>query len=200
MNSRSRQFTYIWFLASFLLPPGLWLTMCWHSGLFSVSELLAIAASPLLGAYVIGFVGIATFLFHRSLRKIGQYMENPGAGDLAATQRRIALVPVFILASQFTYNAIGPNTGLYGHDFVDSTEWGLAWALGFTLILAYAVPFLVLMVDQSGTLDGRGTSRQGTSRTRNHGTSDDGGSWGLDRRVHDDLRVFPDRGLQDTKH
>ncbi len=146
MSSRSRQFTYIWFLASFLLPPGLWLTMCWHSGLFNVSELLAIAASPLLGGYVIAFVGGATFLFHRTMRKIGQYMEDPEAGDLAATQRRIALVPAFILATQFMYNAIGPNAGLYGHAFVDSTEWGLGWALGFTLILAYAVPFLVLMV------------------------------------------------------
>ena len=146
MASRSRRFTYIWFLASFLLPPGLWLTTCWHSGLFSVSELLAIAASPLLGAYVVIFVGGAAFLFHRSMRKIGRYMENPEAGDLAATQRRIAMVPVSVLAMQFIYNLIGPTTGLYGHSFVNSTEWGLGWALGVALIFAFAIAFLVLTV------------------------------------------------------
>ncbi len=146
MKSQSQRFTYVWFFASFLLPPGLWLATCWHSGLFNVQELLAIAASPVLGAYVIIFVGVTGFVFHRMMRKIGRYMEAPDADDLEATQRRVAMMPAVVLGMQFVYNMIGPSTGLFGMSFVDSTEYGLACALGCSLILALAVPFLVLTV------------------------------------------------------
>ncbi len=146
MARTNRRLTYVWFVSSFLLPPGLWLLTCWHSGLFSVPELLTIAASPLLGAYVIAYVGATTFVFHRMMRRIDHYMNEPGSGDLAAVQRTVMRIPLLLVGAQVVYNLIGPNTGLFGMPFVDATEYVLAWTLGFTLILALAIPFLVLTV------------------------------------------------------
>ena len=143
-HNSARKLTYFWFLTSFLLPPGMWLLNCWYSGLFSAEEVMAVAAAPVLGIYVVCFMPVVMWLLHRHVQRINEYQLNPRKSGLADAQKSVTRIPVLLCVSQLIYNGIGPNTGMYGMSFIDSTEYSLGLVMAVCCIVASAIPCILL--------------------------------------------------------
>ncbi len=139
MNSSLKKKIYIWYIGSFLFPPGAWLAICWFSNLFSIKEVISIAVSPLLGLYVISYISAATYLLKKKLSIIEAYADSDQ--HLADAQVQIARLPYLLIGAQVIYSIIGPNTGLYGKEFIGTNEYLIGWMSGMQLIIGFTALF-----------------------------------------------------------
>jgi hypothetical protein len=91
--------------------------------------MVKIALSPLLFIYVSSYICFATYMLHRKMLSIGRYFQNQSGDNLLKTQNEIIQLPLLLIVLQIIYCAIGPNTGLFGKEFIDSKEYFLSWTL-----------------------------------------------------------------------
>lgn len=145
MNKSQKNAVYLWYLGSFLFPPGAWLFICWFSGLFEFGEILSIAASPLLGIYVIIYIGALTYMLSSKLKQIETSYETKKNMDVA--QQNISQLPYILIGTQVVYSLIGPNTGLLGKSFISTQEYFLAWLVGVQLIIGFTAPFFIFFTN-----------------------------------------------------
>ncbi|MCP4720781.1 MAG: HAMP domain-containing protein [Desulfobacteraceae bacterium] len=141
MNPVVKRTIFFWYIASFLFPPGAWLFICWFSNLFSLDEVISIAASPLLGIYVIIYMTGAVLFLKKKLSIIEKYSESEASEKLA--QKCIIQLPYIIIILQVVYSIIGPNTGLIGKEFIDSTEYMVGLFSGIQLIIGFTALFFI---------------------------------------------------------
>lgn len=143
MNAEYKTSIYAWFLGGFLMPPAMWLFICWYSELWSTHELVEVMLSPLLAIYVVSYVAGAVYLLHRGLSLIEQVGDRPEPAELASVQAEIDRLPWLFIIAEIVYCIVGPNTGLPGHDFIDSREYVLSWLTGIPIIVVYSLPFIL---------------------------------------------------------
>jgi methyl-accepting chemotaxis protein len=143
MNNVDKKRTYFWFIGGFVAPPSIWLFLCWFSGLMSSSEVLSVALSPMLAAYVIAYVTAITMILHKKIKAIENYYSSKNEETLSAAQRSAAQIPLLFIFGNIIYAILGPNAGLFGKPFLTSSEYLTAWLFGVPLTLAYAIPFFV---------------------------------------------------------
>jgi len=141
MNSDNKKKIYTWYIGGFIMPPVMWLFVCWFSDLWNTDELVAIMLSPLLAVYVIGYIAGAIFILHRKLACIEGFF-NHSSDTLLQTQATISSLPMMYMIAEVIYCIIGPNTGLVGHDFIKSKEYFLSWLTGIPIIIVYSMPLL----------------------------------------------------------
>ncbi|MCP4671096.1 MAG: HAMP domain-containing protein [Desulfobacula sp.] len=141
MHTALKKKIYFWYIVSFLFPPGAWLLFCWFSNLFSLNEVISIAASPLLGIYVIIYISAAVLFLKKKLKMIESYTESEENQKQA--QKQIAQLPYVLIILQAIYCIIGPNTGLIGKKFIDSTEYLIGLFSGMQLILGFTALFFI---------------------------------------------------------
>lgn len=147
MDSTQKKRIYMWFLGGFMTPPLIWMFICWYSGVFSGAEIIRIASSPLLAIYVVGFVTSLFFALRRKLASIELGVASQDQDNLHKAQHIIAMLPMAFIISQIIYCIIGPNTGMFGKEFIDSTEYLLSWMFAVPIIIAYSVPFFIFFIN-----------------------------------------------------
>jgi methyl-accepting chemotaxis protein len=147
MNAEYKARIHAWFLGGFLMPPVMWLFICWYSELWSTPELVQVMLSPLLAIYVVGYVAAIFLFLRRSISSIEQALEAAGPDDLARAQAGIDRLPWLFIVAEAVYCIVGPNTGLLGHEFIDTTEYLLSWLTGIPIIVVYSLPFVLQFID-----------------------------------------------------
>jgi len=140
--SAQRSKIYIWFVSGFLMPPPMWLFICWFCGLWDTQTLFQITLSPLLAVYVAGYLACVVFILHRHLAIIDNFQSHPGGDDLSTIQTTIGRLPLMYMSAQAIYCIIGPNSGLVAHRFTESRDYVLSWMVAMPIIMVYSVPFL----------------------------------------------------------
>ena len=134
------------FLGGFIMPPLAWLLVIWYSGLFNVHETLAVATNPILFIYVVAFVAIVFFVACRHISQIDAFLKSRDTNLMPAAQRAISALPILFMAAEAIYCLIGPNTGLWGLNFVGFKEWLLAWLFGLPIMTILSCPFFMVFV------------------------------------------------------
>jgi methyl-accepting chemotaxis protein len=142
MNPAYKKRIYIWFMGGFVVPPVMWLFICWFSDLWNTRELVAIMLSPLLIIYVAGYIASAVFILHRKLFVIENFLNHSSEDTLLNAQETISNLPMIFIVAEIIYCVIGPNTGLLGHDFINSKVYFLSWLVGIPIIIVYSMPFI----------------------------------------------------------
>jgi uncharacterized protein YoxC len=136
-----------WSLGAFLAPPAVWLVGIWFFDLCSFDQVVAVALTPALAAYVVVYTGGTLALFHRHLTRIVAARGSGSRERQIEARRSIALLPRLFLAAMTVYCLIGPNTALYDKSFFATpTTYLLAWAIGIAIIFVFSVPFFIAMV------------------------------------------------------
>ncbi|MCG8338386.1 MAG: methyl-accepting chemotaxis protein [Proteobacteria bacterium] len=130
-------------LSCFVFPPLTWLLLCWYEGLVNASELLSIALSPLLIVYVLAYIGGVYFYIRKSGKIVQEFMTSRESAQLENAQKRAASFPKMIFLLVFVYCVIGPNMGLLFKDFLDATEYFVAWAMGIPIVMLVMFPLYV---------------------------------------------------------
>ena len=146
MNPIYKKRIYSWFIGGFIVPPVMWLFICWFSGLWNEHELVEIMLSPLLAIYVVGYIVFAVFILHRKLSGIENFFNHSDQDTLLKAQATINSLPIMFILAEAIYCVIGPNTGLLGHDFIDSKEYFLSWLAGIPIIIVYSMPFILQFI------------------------------------------------------
>ncbi len=136
----------IWTIGAFVVPPVVWLLGSWYFDICNFKETIALAFTPLLWIYVIGYIGVVAGLTEHNLKQIKAWLIEPSAERLIRAQRSLAFLPVLFLFAITIYCVIGPNTALYGKEFLDRTKYILDWFLGIPIIFVFSVPFFLCMV------------------------------------------------------
>jgi hypothetical protein len=136
----------IWTIGGFIVPPVVWLLGSWYFDICNFNETLALAFTPLLWIYVIGYVGAVAGLTAHNLKQIKVCLDEPSAEHLVRAQRSLAFLPILFLTAIAIYCLIGPNTALYGKPFLDMMKYMLGWFLGVPIIFVFSVPFFLCMV------------------------------------------------------
>jgi methyl-accepting chemotaxis protein len=132
----------MWYILGFLMPPPVWLFICWYSGLWTTPVLVKILLSPLLAVYVVGYIIFAVYLLRRQLNLIEDYSDHPNEKDLPKVQGTINRLPLMFIVAESIYCIIGPNTGLVAHSFADSKAYLVSWLFGIPIIMVYSMPFI----------------------------------------------------------
>ena len=135
-----------WTISAFVVPPAVWLLGSWYFDICDVNEAIALASTPLLWVYVIGYVGAVAGLTAHHLQRIKAWLTEPSREGLILAQRSLAFLPILFLIAIAIYCIIGPNTALYGKPFLDRTKYILDWILGIPIIFIFSVPFFLCMV------------------------------------------------------
>ncbi len=129
------------FIGAFIMPPIMWLFELWFVEVVSIKELFEVAKTPLQGVYAVSYIIGITLLLLKNLKKF----------DIASTseerEKILKKLPYIFLIGELIYCIFGPLTGMYGHSFLDKTEFLLGWFLGMPLVLLYAIPFFVLFIE-----------------------------------------------------
>jgi methyl-accepting chemotaxis protein len=147
MNPAYKTSIYGWFLGGFLMPPAMWLFICWYSELWSTQELVQVMLSPLLAIYVVSYIATIVVVLHRRLASLELAPEQADDATLAGLQGQIERLPWLFIGAEVIYCIVGPNTGLLGHDFIDRTEYLLSWLTGIPIIVVYSLPFVLQFID-----------------------------------------------------
>ncbi len=129
------------FLGGFVMPPAMWLVGLAYLGVVSLDELVQVALSPLLWIYVVGYCLLVFWLVNRRLDRIAAYLAAPDDDKLAAAQSSLAWLPGFYLGANVIYGLISPNTGMWGHAFLTTTEYVLGELIAIPIIFLFALPF-----------------------------------------------------------
>jgi methyl-accepting chemotaxis protein len=136
-----------WSLGAFLVPPAMWLIGIWFFDLCTFEQVVDIALTPALWIYVGVYTAAISALIGRHLKRIVICAKAPSDERNRAARRSIALLPRLLLAAAAIYCIIGPNTALYGKDFLTSpAHYGLAWSIGIAIIFVFSVPFFISMI------------------------------------------------------
>jgi methyl-accepting chemotaxis protein len=135
-----------WTIGGFVVPPVVWLLGSWYFDICDIDETLALAFTPLLWIYVIGYIGAITGLTAHNLKQVKAWLAEPSPERLVRAQRSLAFLPILFLVAIGIYCIIGPNTALYGKAFLDKTKYILDWFLGIPIIFVFSVPFFLCMV------------------------------------------------------
>jgi len=106
-----------------------------------MGELLKIALTPLLWAYVIGYILFVYFWVNNQLNHIAAHLKSSNSYDVTKVQKNIASLPYFYIISEVVYCLIGPNTGMLGHSFLSNKEYLLGEIIAIPIILLFALPF-----------------------------------------------------------
>ncbi len=130
-------------LSCFIFPPLTWLLLCWYVSLVNASELLSVALSPLLIIYVSVYVGAVFFYIKKSIAAVEQFTASKESAQLEDVQKRAASFPKMIFLLVFIYCVVGPNMGLLFKEFLDSTEYFIAWAIGIPIVMLVMFPLYV---------------------------------------------------------
>ncbi len=146
MNSLYKERIYIWFIGGFIVPPVMWLFICWFSDLWDTHELVEIMLSPLLTVYVVGYIASAVFILHRKLLGIDNFFNHSQQDSLLKAQATISSLPMVFILAEAVYCVIGPNTGLLGHGFIDAKVYLLSWLAGIPIIIVYSMPFILQFI------------------------------------------------------
>lgn len=135
-----------WLWSGFLVPPIVWLTAGLYFEIWSADELMRIILSPFIWIYVILIIGIVTYIMHREILNIDQFIDEKTGKERA--QKAVYLMPFIFLLSMTFYCVVGPNVALLGqtlnNPFLDRFEYILAELLGIPLILLFSIPFFLL--------------------------------------------------------
>jgi len=142
-----RNIVCLW-IGVFVMPPMCWLTANWYLGLWSLTETVRIALSPLMAAYVIVYIFLSYKYLKKQINHIITFQANRSEANKEKAQKAAAVVPKSLLIQIALYNIIGPNTGMYGQDFLTRPEYLLGELLGITIIFLFSLPFFVLIVNQ----------------------------------------------------
>jgi hypothetical protein len=86
MNTAYKTSIYAWFLGGFLMPPAMWLFICWFSELWSTQELVQVMLSPLLALYVVSYVTTVVLILRRKLSSLERVPESSDEAGMANTQ------------------------------------------------------------------------------------------------------------------
>ena len=136
-----------WMLGAFLLPPAVWLVGIVYFGLCTLEQVVAIALTPLLAIYVVGYTGAMVWVVHRHLMQIEACSTAPSPEANRRARRSLSLLPKLFLAAMAVYCIIGPNTALYDKTFLDTpAKYLLSWMIGIAIIFVFSVPFFISMV------------------------------------------------------
>jgi methyl-accepting chemotaxis protein len=135
-----------WTIGAFVVPPVMWLLISWYFNVCSFDEMLALAFTPLLWIYVIGYIGLVAGVTTHHLNQIRAYLAEPSEARVVPAQRSLARLPILFLVAITIYCIIGPNSALYGKAFLDRTKYVLDWMLGIPIIFMFSMPFFLRMV------------------------------------------------------
>ena len=135
-----------WTIGAFVVPPVVWLLSSWYFDISDINETLALAFTPLLWVYVIGYIGGVAGLVTYNLKQIQAWLAKPSDERLIRAQRSLTLLPSLFIIAIAVYCIIGPNTALYGKDFLDKVKYILDWLLGVPIIFVFSMPFFLCMV------------------------------------------------------
>lgn len=130
----------------FVFPPLTWLWLCWYINLVDSSELISVALSPLLIAYVGAYIGGIFLYVKTSLKTVGLFIDKKNRQYLQTAQKTAASFPKNIFILVFIYCIIGPNAGLLFKEFLDPTEYFLSWALGIPIVMLVMFPIYVQLM------------------------------------------------------
>ena len=135
-----------WTIGGFVVPPVMWLLGSWYFGVCNLDETMALAFTPLLWIYVIGYIGAVVGLTTHHLNRVKTCLADPSAEHVNQAQRSLALLPILFIVAITIYCLIGPNSALYGKEFLDTTKYVLDWLLGIPIIFIFSMPFFLCMV------------------------------------------------------
>jgi len=142
-----RNIVWLW-SGGLIMPPLLWLAGNWFLGLWSLTETLQIALSPFLAAYVILFIFFSCRYLSRQINRIDAFRTGGSGADQEKAGKAAAGVPKAFIIQMVIYCIIGPNTGMYGKEFLTRSEYILGEFLGIPVILLFSLPFFVMLVNQ----------------------------------------------------
>jgi methyl-accepting chemotaxis protein len=135
----------LYFIAAFMMPPMAWFSGMPFYGIVSLPELLEIALTPILWLYVAFFLFGNYFYLKNRLGLVERYLNGDESVSLEKVQKILRWIPHFFIIAIVTFLVIGPNTGLYGKDFLTTQEYIFGEAIAFPIVFLFAVPFFIFM-------------------------------------------------------
>jgi len=135
-----------WTVGGFVVPPLMWLLGSWYFQACTLEQTIALALTPLLWFYVIGYIGAVAGITIRHLKQVEACLAEPTPDRVLQAQRSLAFLPILFLVAIAVYCLIGPNTALYGKPFLDKNRYILDWFLGIPIIFLFSMPFFLSML------------------------------------------------------
>ncbi|MBV6493671.1 MAG: hypothetical protein LDLANPLL_01694 [Turneriella sp.] len=148
-NKKIYRRVYIITLIGYLIPPSFWVSSLLIAGITKTAEEFALVAGAPLAPFFVMFTITSVILLTRfRLKAIRNYLEkDKSQASLVRANKALKALPrdfFFILP---IYCAIGPNAHLVGFEFINTTEYIVAWLLGLPLIILFAMPVLILLMN-----------------------------------------------------
>ncbi len=137
---KSKKRAIFTFIGGFIMPPIVWLFSLWFLRIVNSKELIKIIKNPIIWIYISVFIMIAISLLAVYSKKYEKTL------DEKLKNRILKRFPIVFLVGELIYCVLGPVVVLYGHIFLDKTEFILGWLLGIPLILLYSIPFFTLFL------------------------------------------------------
>jgi methyl-accepting chemotaxis protein len=140
----------IWLIASFMVPPVVWLAAGTYIDIWNFNELIRIMLSPFIWLYIIVYVGLTIYAINRPLSKLMMVLghtDDLDEQEFDAALGQVNQIPIWYFVLMSVYCVAGPNVALLGQTlgerFLDGFEYALANLLGIPLILLFTIPFFI---------------------------------------------------------
>ncbi|QTA91857.1 Methyl-accepting chemotaxis protein signailling domain-containing protein [Desulfonema magnum] len=127
------------------MPPFWWLAGNWYLKLWTLDETIQISLSPVLLVYVAGYVTMSYVFLTNHFKIIEIYKIERSNLNLDKAQHAAASLPKSFLFLIGLYCIIGPNTGMWGKEFLTSPEYIMGELLGIPIIFLFSLPLFIVL-------------------------------------------------------
>jgi len=146
-----RKRIYIYFLASFMIPPMSWFLVNWYTGAFTTDIVITILLFPALHLYILFYVSFSFYFFRRKLNHLFDYVLEPDLVIVEDAQKKIRHVQNFFFLTLLGYVIFGPLVVQEAlRDEMTDVAYISGWLSGLPLIFIYSGPFVILFIKNFG--------------------------------------------------